>query len=96
MRGGDPSGMVRAVNVDGTRRVAEAALAAGVRRLVHLRTMHLGPEEALVGMKIVVDDGAQLKDTTALVDAVEARLRAELPILKRIYVELGAGTAPAE
>jgi len=68
----------------------------GVHRLVHLRTMHLGPEEVLVGMKIVVDDGAQLKDTTALVDTVEARLRAELPILKRIYVELGAGTAPAE
>ncbi len=66
----------------------------GVQRLVHLRTMHLGPEEVLVGMKIVVDDGAQVRDTTALVDVVEARLRAELPILKRIYVELGAGDAP--
>ena len=37
---GDPSGMVRAVNVDGTRRVAEAALAAGVRRLVHCSSVH--------------------------------------------------------
>ncbi len=68
----------------------------GVRRLVHLRTMHLGPEEVLVGMKIVVDDDAQVRDTTALVDVVEARLRAELPILKRIYVELGAGDVPAK
>jgi divalent metal cation (Fe/Co/Zn/Cd) transporter len=67
----------------------------GVRRLVHLRTMHLGPEEVLVGMKIVVDDEAQVKDTAQLVDAVEARLRAELPILKRIYVELGAREDPA-
>lgn len=37
---GDPSGMVRAVNVDGTRRVAEAALAVGVRRLVHCSSVH--------------------------------------------------------
>ena len=68
----------------------------GVRRLVHMRTMHLGPEEVLVGMKIVVDDVAQVKDTTQLVDEVEARLRRELPILKRIYVELGAPTDPSE
>ena len=67
----------------------------GVRRLVHMRTMHLGPEEVLVGMKIVVSDNAQVRDTTQVVDAVEARLRAELPILKRIYVELGAAEDPA-
>ncbi|HVV87431.1 MAG TPA: cation diffusion facilitator family transporter [Kofleriaceae bacterium] len=67
----------------------------GVQRIVHLRTMHLGPEEVLVGMKIVVDDEAKVKDTTQLVDVVEARLRAELPFLKRIYVELGAPEDPA-
>lgn len=37
---GDPTGLVRAVNVDGTRSVAEAALAAGVRRLVHCSSVH--------------------------------------------------------
>ncbi len=37
---GDPSGMVRTVNVDGTRNVAEAALAVGVRRLVHCSSVH--------------------------------------------------------
>lgn len=62
----------------------------GVQRLVHMRTMHLGPEEVLVGMKIVVADEARAKDTTQIVDVLEARLRAELPILKRIYVELGS------
>ena len=76
-----------------TRMIELIEATPGVQRLVHLRTMHLGPEEVLVGMKIVVDDGAQVRDTTALVDLVEARLRAELPILKRIYVELGASDA---
>lgn len=66
------------------------ASSPGVQRLVHMRTMHLGPEEVLVGMKIVVADEARAKDTTQIVDVLEARLRAELPILKRIYVELGS------
>jgi|JI6StandDraft_1071083.scaffolds.fasta_scaffold00263_11 dihydroflavonol-4-reductase len=37
---GDPQGHVRSTNVDGTRRVAEAALAAGVRRMVHCSSVH--------------------------------------------------------
>ena len=37
---GDPHGDVRATNVDGTRRVATAALAAGVRRMVHCSSVH--------------------------------------------------------
>lgn len=61
----------------------------GVKRLVHLRTMHLGPEEVLVGMKVVMAEDTRAKDITQFVDALETRLRAEIPILKRIYVELG-------
>ena len=37
---GDPDGSVRRVNVDGVRHVAEAALDAGVRRLVHCSSLH--------------------------------------------------------
>jgi dihydroflavonol-4-reductase len=37
---GDPDGSVHRVNVDGVRTVAEAALAAGVRRLVHCSSLH--------------------------------------------------------
>jgi cation diffusion facilitator family transporter len=61
----------------------------GVKRVVHLRTMHLGPEEVLVGLKIAIDEATSTGDAAKLIDSVEARLRAELPILKRIYVELG-------
>jgi cation diffusion facilitator family transporter len=68
----------------------------GVRKLVHLRTMHLGPEEVLVGMKVVVDDPVTARDSTQFVDLLEARLRAELPILRRIYVELGTAEDPRQ
>jgi len=37
---GDPDGSVRRVNVDGVRNVAEAALRAGVRRVVHCSSLH--------------------------------------------------------
>jgi dihydroflavonol-4-reductase len=37
---GDPDGSVRRVNVDGVRNVAEAAVAAGVRRMVHCSSLH--------------------------------------------------------
>ncbi len=63
---------------------------AGVERLVHVRTMHLGPEEVLVGMKIAVAPGTTAAELATLVDAIEVKLRAALPILKRIYVELAA------
>ena len=67
----------------------------GVKQVLHLRTMHLGPEEVLVGMKVVVDDGMRAADTTKFIDVIEARLRAEMPILKRIYIEIGAPTDPS-
>ncbi len=37
---GDPHGVVKAVNVDGTRNVAEVALAAKVKRMVHVSSVH--------------------------------------------------------
>jgi cation diffusion facilitator family transporter len=68
--------------------------APGVQQIIHLRTMHLGPEEVLVGLKVAVDDRMPASDATRFVDELEARLRAELPILKRIYVEIGASEDP--
>lgn len=76
------------------RMLAVVSASPGVQRVVHLRTMHLGPDEVLVGMKVVFDDKMLAADTTRYVDEIEARLRAELPILKRIYIETGAPEDP--
>jgi dihydroflavonol-4-reductase len=44
---GDRGGLVPAVNVEGVRNVAEAALAAGVRRMVHVSSIHAFMQEPL-------------------------------------------------
>jgi dihydroflavonol-4-reductase len=46
---GDPDGSVRRVNVDGVRHVAEAALGAGVRRVVHCSSLHAYDVGAIAG-----------------------------------------------
>ncbi len=67
----------------------EAALLGGpeVERVIHLRTLHLGPDELLIGAKIAVahDDTAQA--VAIAIDAAEARVRAAVPIARVIYLE---------
>ncbi|MGI8679439.1 MAG: cation diffusion facilitator family transporter [Jatrophihabitans sp.] len=66
----------------------EAALVGGgVDRVIHLRTMHLGPEELLVGAKIAMPPGAGLADIALAIDAAEQRVRAAVPIARVIYLE---------
>lgn len=67
----------------------------GIRKLIHLRTMHFSSDDVIVAMKVAFDDHATTKDITRAVDECEARLRAALPHLKRIYIETGTVAPPA-
>jgi cation diffusion facilitator family transporter len=81
-----------------------AAVAAGpeVDRIIHMRTLYLGPDELLVGIKIAVPPTASAVDVASAIDAVERRVRAAVPIARVLYLEpdidrgLGAGADPAE
>ncbi|MFL6241410.1 MAG: cation diffusion facilitator family transporter [Acidimicrobiia bacterium] len=57
-----------------------------VKRVIHLRTMHLGPEELLVAAKVEIDVPSVL-DLARAIDATEARVRAVVPIARVIYLE---------
>ncbi|MBI4703850.1 MAG: cation diffusion facilitator family transporter [Deltaproteobacteria bacterium] len=67
------------------RQVIEAD--AEVRRLVHMRTQHLGPEELLVAIKVELDAGLDFAGVVGAINRVEAALRAACPIARVIYVE---------
>ncbi|GGK15396.1 transporter [Pilimelia terevasa] len=67
----------------------ERAIVAGpeVAGIVHMKTLHLGPEELLVAVKVAVRHDESAADVARGIDAVEARVRAAVPIARVIYVE---------
>jgi cation diffusion facilitator family transporter len=69
------------------RAIEQALAQGGVDRVVHLRTLHLGPEEVLVAAKIALAPGAVLADVAREIDAAEARVREAVPSARLIYLE---------
>jgi cation diffusion facilitator family transporter len=59
----------------------------GVDQVIHLRTVHLGPDDLLVAAKIGVPADADAADIAAAIDAAEAQVRQALPIARIIYLE---------
>lgn len=58
-----------------------------IEQVVHMRTEHIGPDELLVALKILVDGDRSLGEVADLIDEAEARVRAAVPVAKVIYVE---------
>ncbi|MDQ3628857.1 MAG: cation diffusion facilitator family transporter [Actinomycetota bacterium] len=72
----------------GDVRAIETALPGdGVESIIHMRTLHLGPEELLVAAKIAVTASATAADVAATIDAAERRVREAVPIARLIYLE---------
>jgi cation diffusion facilitator family transporter len=55
--------------------------------VIHMRTMHLGPEELLVAAKIAVDAGTSAVAVVDAINEAEAGIRAAVPIARVIYLE---------
>lgn len=66
-----------------------SALTAGgdVRRIIHLKTMHLGPEELLVAAKVELSPGLDIAGVADAIDDAERRAREAVPIARVIYLE---------
>jgi cation diffusion facilitator family transporter len=56
-------------------------------QIIHMKTLYLGPEELLVGVKVAVDGKQLLADVASSINAVEKRVRKAVPIARVIYVE---------
>jgi cation diffusion facilitator family transporter len=66
-----------------------------VRRLIHMRTQHLGPDELLVGAKLEFDPDLTVAELAVVIDDVEAAVRAAVPAARVIYIEPDMTRAPA-
>ncbi|SCK49178.1 cation diffusion facilitator family transporter [Streptomyces sp. WMMB 714] len=71
------------------REKIRAALVDGdsVTRIIHMRTLHLGPEELLVAAKIAVQHDDSAADVARAIDAAEERIRASVASARVIYLE---------
>ena len=58
-----------------------------VQRVIHLKTLHLCPEEVLVAAKIAVDPVATAQEVADLINRAEANIRSAEPIVTALYLE---------
>ena len=60
---------------------------AGVDRIIHIRTQHIGPDELLVGAKVALDEGLSTEQIGDLINQIEAEVRREVPEARPMYIE---------
>jgi cation diffusion facilitator family transporter len=60
---------------------------AKINRVIHLRTMHLGPEEVLVAAKVAMPSEISFAEVADQINAAEERIRAAVPSARVIYLE---------
>lgn len=58
-----------------------------VTGVIHMRTLHLGPEELLVAAKIAVQHDDTATEVANAINAAESRIREAVPIARVIYLE---------
>lgn len=68
---------------------AGAMSVPGVETVDRLLTMHLGPDEILVNMDLVVESGLTEVDSEEVVRRVEEEIRRLVPEATRVFIELG-------
>ena len=68
-------------------RIEQALVGPGVDRVIHQRTLHLGPDEVLLAAKLAMSPDSSLAEVAEAIDAAEARVRAVEPTTRVIYLE---------
>ncbi|MGN9774156.1 cation diffusion facilitator family transporter [Micromonospora sp. H33] len=76
----------------------EEAVTAGpeVERIIHMKTLYLGPDELMVAAKVGVRTWHSAEELARGIDAVEARIRAAVPTARVIYLEPDIYNADAD
>jgi len=62
----------------------------GVDRVTQILTLHLGPDVVILAMKIAFERGMTVERAEELTNEIERRIRAELPHMRKIFIEVDA------
>ena len=83
-----------AASPEAVGRIREALAATeGVNRVIHLKTLHLGPEEVLVAAKIAVEPTDSAAHVAEVINAAEVAIRSVEPQVTALYLEPDIDTA---
>ena len=70
------------------RRIEQALAGTdGVERVIHMKTLHMGPEEILVAAKIAVSPVDRAVEVAETIDRAEVAIRAAEPMVTSLYLE---------
>jgi cation diffusion facilitator family transporter len=58
-----------------------------VKRIIHLRTVHLGPEDLMVAVKLEFSASLDMPSLCSRIDEAESAVRAVVPIARLIFIE---------
>jgi divalent metal cation (Fe/Co/Zn/Cd) transporter len=73
------------VDVRSIRKAIEAG--EDINRIIHMKTLYLGPDELLVAAKVATTPGATGAEVSDWIDAAEGRIRAAVSVDCVIYLE---------
>lgn len=76
----------------------EAALVDGkeIERIIHMKTLYLGPDEFMIGAKVGVPAHMTVRELAVIVNQAERRVRDAVPAARVIYIEPDVYIDPSE
>jgi cation diffusion facilitator family transporter len=81
------------------RRIEAALVGEGVERVIHMKSLYLGPDELMVAAKVAVPDSSDAAAVARAIDDAERRVRQAVPVARVVYLEpdlFRADYVPAE
>ncbi|MGL4256120.1 MAG: cation diffusion facilitator family transporter, partial [Microbacterium sp.] len=76
-----------ATDADHDRIVSAITGGPEIEKLIHIKTLYLGPDELLVAAKLGFASDRPLADVAADIDRIETRVREAVPTARVIYFE---------
>lgn len=58
-----------------------------IERVIHMRTLYLGPDEFMIGAKVSLAASTTMSEVSVIINLTERRIREAVPAAKTIYIE---------
>ncbi|MEV8251691.1 cation diffusion facilitator family transporter [Microbacterium sp. NPDC076768] len=58
-----------------------------IEKIIHMKTLYLGPDELMVAAKIALNADKPLREAADDINSIEARIREAVPVARVIYIE---------